>query len=281
MKKVVFLAAVLAIASTSPAQLLKGDMLGLEGDLHGMVGIVWDSMYIWRGFAPFGNKSAVHVLADLNLFETGFGASLAGHRANASGYENDEQWDYTLYYQAGLFAGEPYATNYRLGFVYYNFPDGAAWRWDLEELHAILSWPNLLPVKGLCPTYVLVRMWPARSNSFVEGWNPGNNVSGFAHIFMLDYGFTVPGVLPDVPEQLIKLHSELVYNGGIHPKGGPMDHQWTNAVLGVSTDFNLGYNITLTPAIYHQIGMEVYLMGPTGEPDKNETWVSVGLKYTF
>ena len=183
---------------------------------------------------------------------------MAAHRANSGGYENQERWDYTLYYQAGLFTDEYYATNYRLGFVYYNFPDGADWRWDLEEYHAILSWPNLLPVKGLCPSYVLVHMWPAKSGSHVEyGVIPGEtNVTGFAHIFMLDYGFTVPGMLPDVPEQLIKLHSELVYNCGINPGGGRTDSDGTNAVLGASTDFNLGYNITLTPALYYQLRMD-------------------------
>jgi hypothetical protein len=280
MKHVISLIIILAIAATSSAQLWEGDMLGIEGDLHGMVGVTYDTQYVWRGFYVYGNTSAVHLLADLTLFQTGFGVSVAGHRANASGYENFERWDYTLYYQNGLFAGEPYATNYRIGYVYYNFPDNPPSSWDLQEMHLVLSWPNALPVKGLCPTYILVKMWPSTSHSFVESWWPDENVSGFAHIFMLDYGFTIPGILPENPEQLIKLHSELVFNDGISPMGANVDQDWSDVVFGVSTDFNLGYNLTLTPAVYHQITMEQDVRN-INNGDKDVTWASLGLKYTF
>ncbi len=280
MKHVVSLIIILAIAATSSAQLWEGDMLGIEGDLHGTVGVTYDTQYVWRGFYVYGKTSATHILADLTLFQTGFGISVAGHRANASGYENFERWDYTLYYQNGLFAGEPYATNYRLGYVYYNFPDNPASSWDLQEMHLVLSWPNALPIKGLCPTYVLVGMWPSISHSYVESWWPDENVSGFAHIFMLDYGFTIPGIMPENPEQLIKLHSELVFNDGISPMGANVDQDWSDVVFGVSTDFNLGYNLTLTPAVYHQITMEQDIRN-LNNGDKDVTWASLGLKYTF
>jgi hypothetical protein len=179
-----------------------------------------------------------------------------------------------------LAGGEPYATNYRIGYVYYNYPDNSPSSWDLQEMHLILSWPNVLPVKGLCPSYVLVKMWPSESNSYVEGWWPDRNVSGFAHILMLDYGFTIPGLLPETPEQLVKLHSEVVFNDGISPAGTNVDQDWSNAVFGVSTDFDLGNNLTITPAVYYQIRMDRSIMlGPN--PHKEEAWASVGLKYTF
>ncbi len=44
--------------------------------------------YLWRGFDFYDDKSAAHVLTDLSLFDTGFGLSVAGHRAAASGFED-------------------------------------------------------------------------------------------------------------------------------------------------------------------------------------------------
>jgi hypothetical protein len=268
MRHIVFLTAVLVVAGTALGQDWEGDLV--QGDLHGMIGIAFDSKYIWRGFDIYDDNSAVHIMGDLNFFDTGFGLSAVGHRANSSGYENLERWDYTLYYQNGLFSGEPYATNFRLGWVYYNYPDmPSKWR-DLQEVQAILSWPNLLPVKGLCPSYVVAKVWPSESGSGV-----GGNASGWLHIFMLDYGFTVPGVIPEIPEHVIRLHSELVYNDGFGWNGQNVDHSWSNAVFGVSTDVDLGHNLTLTPGIYYQLSMESTIN------DENELWANVGLRYSF
>jgi len=276
MRQLAFLAVVLAATGMALAQDWEGDLVGAEaiGDLHGMVGVTWDSEYIWRGFKVFGNKSATHVLGDVNLWETGFGISAAGHYANGSGYTNWMRWDYTVYYQKGLWAGEPYATNYRVGWVLYDYPNtGSEWA-DLQEGHVILSWPSILPVPGLCPSYVAAKTWPSEGGSWI-----GGQASGWFHIFMLDYGFTVPGVLPDMPEHLIKLHGELVYNDGVNPYGGRMDHELSHAVFGISTDLEFGANITVTPAVYYQITMEPML--ESYNDGSEELWASVGLSYKF
>ena len=251
-----------------------------ESELHGSVGVIWDSKYIWRGFDPFGDKSVVHPYIDLDLYGTGFGVNITAHRANSSGFENGERWDYTLYYQNLLYEGEAYQTNYRLGYVYYNYPDNSSHTTgsiDLQEIHTILSWPNLLPIEGLVPTYVLVKLWPSNSGSPVGAGSPtGGTASGWAHIFMLDYGFTMPGLLPDTPEQVMNLHTELVYNDGVDPRGIGADHDWTNFVIGLSTNFDLAENLTLTPGVYHQITMDNSV-----NPDDDETWVSLNLAYKF
>ncbi|MHC4088628.1 MAG: hypothetical protein ACYSU5_25990, partial [Planctomycetota bacterium] len=106
-------------------------------------------------------------------------------------FENGERWDYYLYYGNKLFEDELYAINWRMGYVYYNFPQdsshsrGSA---DLSELHWIFSLPNAIPVKGLVPTYILVKLWPQNEGSLQR------ETSGFAHIFMLDYGLSMPGI---------------------------------------------------------------------------------------
>jgi hypothetical protein len=276
MRQLAFLAVVLAATSLTLAQDWEGDLVGAEatGDLHGMVGATWDSQYMWRGFKVFGSKSATHVLGDLNLWETGFGISAAGHYANGSGYVNATRWDYTAYYQNGLFTGESYATNFRVGWVYYDYPDAPSDWADLQEAHAILSWPNLLPIEGLCPSYVVAKTWPSKGSSYLD------NASGWYHILMLDYGFTVAGLLPDMPEQLIRLHGEVVYNSGTVPYyGAEMDSGFSHAVIGVATDIEVMPNLTITPAVYYQPTFEGDLKDINDGSD--EVWASVGLAYKF
>jgi hypothetical protein len=275
MKQVVLsLAVVLLMVTAGIAQTWEGDWLGLQGDLHGMFELSYQSKYIWRGIDVYNDKSAVQAYFDLDLYGSGLGLSVAAHRANSSGWEAFERWDYTLYYQNVLFAEEPYATNYRVGWVYYNFPEHNAKDFDIQEMHGILSWPNILPVKGLRPSYVAVKLWPSKHGSVVEQWSSGT-ASGWAHILMLDYSFPIPGLMPEIPEQMVNLHSELVYNDGVHPAGFNVDQDWSNAVIGASTDFDLGYNVTFTPAVYYQASMD------TSINTEDETWVTLSVRYTF
>ena len=88
MRKIALLTVVLAAAGTASGQDWAGDLLSAKGSLHGMVGAVFDTEYVWRGFRVFGNKPAVHILGDVNLFETGFGVSAAGHLPTSNDYDN-------------------------------------------------------------------------------------------------------------------------------------------------------------------------------------------------
>jgi len=266
MKRVILMAAVCLFAATGLAQ-------AEVGELHGTIDLTFQGKYIWRGFDVYGDKSAIQPSIDLDLFGTGFGVSMMAHRANSSVYENGERWDYTLYYGNKLFEDETYAINWRMGYVYYNYPDSSSHTessTDLQELHWVLSWPNAIPVKGLVPSYVLVKLWPSNSGTL------NGAASGFAHIFMLDYGLTVPGILPDTDEQVLRLHTELVYNDGVDPRGvGGVDHDWSNIVFGIETDFDLGNNLSFTPGLYQQVSMD------DSVNDEDETWVSLSLKYKF
>jgi len=264
-----------AILVSVLALLFTAGIIQAAEELHGSVGLTYQSKYIWRGFDIYGDRSAIQPEINLDLYGTGFGIDLTGHRANSDKYEDGERWDYNLYYQNLVFEGEDYQTNYRLDYIYYNFPDSSSHTTastDLQEINSILSWPNILQVKGLVPSYVLVKLWPSNGNS------PVAQASGYAHIFMLDYPLVVEGMLPDTPEQTINLHSELIYNDGVDPRSGStgVDHDWSNFVLGASTDFDLGNSMTLTPGLYHQITMDDSVNG-----DKDETWATMKLKYTF
>lgn len=259
--------AVVLVAAGSLAQ-------AQDSDLHGYVDLTWSGKYVWRGFDIYNDKSAIHPSVDLNLFGTGLGINVTGHRANSSGYEQlGERWDYNLYYMNNLLDGN---IQYRLGYVYYNYPDMSASDADLQELHAILSLPKMCPA-GVVPSYVLVKLWPSKSGSLVGARSASSGTaSGYAHIFMLDYAWTIGGILPNTPEQVLNLHAEAIWNDGVGPGGQNVDQDWSNAVFGISTNIDLAQNVILTPGIYHQVTMDTSV-----NDDKDETWVSVGLKYQF
>jgi hypothetical protein len=279
MKRVTLLIALWA-ATVAVAQEPQAEALESNGGLHGVVGGSWDSQYVWRGFDLSYGNSVVHAFTNLNLFDTGFGVSAVGHQGISEALGDLQRWDGTVYYQNGLFAGESYATNFRLGFVYYYYPKANfGLTEDLMEGNAILAWPNLLPIKGLQPSYVFAYMRPGRSNPWKHVANPAfdNNATGMFHIAMLDYAFTVPTLLPWMDEQMIKLHSEVVYNSGVSPFGREVNSGFSDAVVGASTDFTFGANnnIVLTPAVYYQFSLE-----ETVNPD-NEFWGGISLKYLF
>jgi hypothetical protein len=271
MKNVILASVVVLLAASSMAQ-------AQESELKGSVDLTFTSKYIWRGFDVYDDHAAIHPTIDLDLFGTGFGVSVQGHRANSSGFEMTERWDYTIYYQNRLFVDELYTTNYRLGYVYYNYPDMSSHSTrsiDLQEMHAVLSWPKILQVEGLVPTYCLVKLWPSNSGTIVGDASPvGGTASGFAHIFMLDYGLPITCPITG-EERTLNFHSEFVYNDGVGPTGGNVDQDWSNAVLGVSTVFDLGNGLSFTPGMYYQSSWD------DSVNDENEFWVSLSMTYKF
>lgn len=290
MKKRVLLAVVVMVAAAVAVQ-------AQDGELHGSIDVTYQSKYIWRGIDVFNDKSAFQGTVDLDLYGTGFGVSAQSHMANSGeagppipggstfGMVNNERWDFTLYYQQRLFGDAPYAINHRIGYVYYTYPELDMRDFDLQELHSIFSFPNLLPIEGLVPTYVLVKLWPNSTNSWLGSpahtlsgalGQRNGTASGFAHVFMLDYGIPMPSMLTSQPEQILRLHAEAIYNDGVHPAGANVDHDWSNAVFGIDTDIDLGNNMTLTPGLYHQVTLDKSI-----NSDGDETWATLGLKYKF
>lgn len=253
-----------------------------DSELHGSVDFTYQSNYLWRGFNVYGDKSAIQPSLDVDLFGTGLGINVMSHRANSSGYEDFERWDYTLYYQNGLFQDEDCALDYELGWVYYNYPDLSPSEADLQEIYAILSLPKLCPT-GIVPSYSLVKLWPNSSGSLVGSPRSDGTASGWWHIFSLDYPLTVGEILPDTPEQVFNLHAEVVYNDGVGPRGQNVDHDWSHAVFGISTGFDLSDELVLTPGVYHQITMDSSInTNKDGTPSKaNETWATLSLTYKF
>ena len=280
MKKLVLLTAVILLSTAGFAQ--------AQDELSGTVDLTYLSKYIWRGFALYDNQSAIQASIDLDLYGTGFGLNVLWSRANSSGFENAEEVDLTLSYSSSCFEYETYATDYTVGWMYYNYPDqptGGSLTYparqapysNLQEFFASFSWPEICP-EGVVPSYTFIKMWVSESGSAM---NRGlslagvDGLGGCLHILGLGYDMPVEDLLPDFPEQILYLSAAIVYNDGVNFKGYDVDHDWTHAVLGVSTDFDLGNDLTFTPGVYHQKAFE------HTNAFNDQTWCSLSVKYAF
>lgn len=275
MKKGILLAFVIFLSTAGFAQ-------AQEGELSGTIDATYRSAYTWYGIDRIvgaHGKGVTETTLDLDLYGTGFGASTkwilpnTGSVGNGSLVNAEELW-LTLTYGSSCFEYETYSTNYTIGWTYYDFPDNPSDLVDTQELFASLSWPELCPT-GVVPSYTIVRMWKSESgHPSSQPAVPTNDISGWVHILGFGYDLPIEDLLPDLPEQILHLSAAVVYNEGAGGIG--VDHDLSHYVLGVSTDFDLGNDLTLTPGIYHQNTPEKSV-----NPDEDLTWVSVGLKYAF
>ncbi|MHC4106115.1 MAG: hypothetical protein ACYSR9_14325, partial [Planctomycetota bacterium] len=254
-----------------------------EGELSGSLDVTYRSVYTWYGIDKTVGAHGEGVSAstlDLDLYDTGLGASVkwilpnTGSVGNGSMVDAEELW-LTLTYAGSCLEYETYATNYTVGWTYYDFPDMPSDFGDTQEMFASLSWPEICPA-GTVPSYTIVRMWKSESGLPSSG-APTNDISGWVHIAGLGYDLPVEDLLPDLPEQILHLSAALVYNEGAGAPG--VDHALSHFVLGVTTDFDLGNDLTLTPGIYHQRVLEKSIRQVNA--DQDVTWLSLGLKYAF
>ncbi len=284
MKKRILLAAVILLSTAGFAQ--------AQEELSGTFDVTYLSAYMWRGFDKYPGahgEGAIQPSIDLDLYGTGFGLNVLWSRANTgsvnrgTSFENAEEIDLTLSYSSSCFEYETYATDYTVGWMYYNFPDqprggssvDATSHW--QEFFTSFSWPEICP-EGIVPSYTIIRMWTSESSSFLsrglsgQTGHIGGGFGGWFHILGLSYDLPVEDLIPDLPEQILHLSVAMVYNDGVMGA----DNDWSHAVLGVSTDFDLGNDVTLTPGLYHQNTFE-----QTVNPDEDITWVSLSVSCPF
>jgi hypothetical protein len=277
MKKAILFVAILVLS-------MAGLVQAQEGELGATLDVTYRSSYIWRGFDYYAEDDpSLEASIDLDLYGSGFGVIVLNRQPLSGGHENAKNLNATLYYSNKLYETEAYATNYTLAWTYYGFPDepkagskthSSAQAADMQDIVLALSWPSICPA-GFVPSYTVLTMWPSEGDSAASG------NSGWAHILGLGYDLAVQGILPDTPEQILNLSAALVYNDGTAPgvvinaASGSVDHDWSHAVFGVSTDFNIADNLSVTPGGYYQLSMEDTVN------DEDEIWLTVSMKYKF
>jgi hypothetical protein len=294
-----FVAALVVICGTAFADVgeAKPAVPPPTGEIHGNIGITYDTQYVWRGILVYGADSAIHPFVDLDLCGSGFHLEAIGHMANDSGHVNGQRWDYALYHAGVLNAEQTWEIRHIIGYRYFNYPSmpsQGSGSIDLQETFAGVAFPNLLGIPRLVPGYAVVKGWPSSSDTVVGAGNPnGGTYSGWAHILMLDYAVPMTCICPELSEQMLNLHAETVYNGAVDPRplGGYTDHDWTHVLFVASTDLDLGGGAILTPAVNYQItfednGNKGPVVSAPGvyqgiNPNHDMVWASLTLKYKF
>jgi hypothetical protein len=262
-KKGFLLTAVVLLSMAAFVQ--AGPFESTRDDIGVSIGNTYLTRYIWYGFDIFpDNHSAMQPFANFDLWGTGWLFDVRLTRANSGGFENWEQIDYTLSYGATANPDTSCAMDWRVGWRYYNHPDGpvrmagnsvAKWDIDRQELFATFAWPEICS-SGFVPSYTVVYVTPEEGGK--RSSNPsalnGNSLwregAGFLHIV----GLAKEVTLPCAPEQTIRLSADAVYNDGM---GGPgVDQDWSHVNWGVQTDIAVNDKTTITPGIVYQTTMD-------------------------
>jgi len=240
------------------------------GELGIDVDATWVSKYIFRGIDKLDDKAAFQPSINLDFFDTGLSFNLWSSFAGSSGTSttstvNAEEWRYALTYANSVLDGEQCKTNYAVSWVYYDYPDMATRDADSQEFNVALSWPEICPA-GVVPSYAVICNWPSKGGGLVR------ETAGFIHVFGLGYDYTVPGFLPDNPEQVLSFSAAFVYNDGTY--GSTVDHDWSHILWGFSTPIDLPYG-TLTPAVYYQTSMD------DSVNTEDEFWCGISYGFKF
>lgn len=282
-KKGLLLATVILLSAGGLAQ-AQEDAIGVTLDA------TWVSKYLWRGIDLLDDKAAFQPSVDVDLFGSGFSVNVWASYPAAAGDMNKTtavspdgtrgvsrvdatEFNYTIAYDTVLCEGEDWATAIRVQGIYRDFIDRPSQAADDEEVGLQVALPNLCPA-GVVPSYYVGKLWPAKSGTPSAGKAdlPGN-YGGWVHIFGLGYDLKIPGLTADTPEQVVSFSAAAVYNDGF--AGGGVDHDWSHAVFGVSTTFELAENVNLTPGFYYQSSWE-----DTVNPE-DEMWMSIGASCRF
>lgn len=239
-----------------------------ENKLGVTLDVTYLSSYLDKGFDTYGpgGHSGIQSSINLDLYSTNFGINITQFKANSSGFENDEMIDYTIYYENTLFQNEIYATDYKINWIYHQFPDQPRNISNTQEIEAGFSWPDIFPI-DLAPSYTVCREWPTGRNY------DNHDAGGWAHVFGLGYNLVVPSFVPDTKEQLLYLSADIIYNDGL---GGPnIDHDWSHMLFGISTELEITGNLSFTPGFYYQSSWE------DSVNSQDEFWTSLSMTYKF
>lgn len=243
-----------------------------EEPLSTTVDATWVSKYLWYGFDRLDDRGAFQPSVDVDLFDSGFsvnvwasyptsGGDMYKTATNPGGTSRVDatEYNYTVAYSAVFCEGEPGEVAVTARGTYYDFidrPSRGAEAADAHEVGLQIAMPELTGV-GVVPSYFVGRIWQAKSGST----QLSDNYAGWIHVFGLNYDLRIPGLSPDTPEQIISFSAAAVYNDGFAagPTGAGtsnVDHDWSHALFGVSTSFELAENVHLTPAFYYQSSWE-------------------------
>lgn len=243
------------------------------------VGVALDFTYVtqnvWRGFQTLGARGAIRPSMDLNFFNSGFGANLGWQHAVGDGV--DSQWiPLTLYY-GNKFGSDRWTTTYEVGWEYYNFPQLSSPNADFQDIYGTIAMPNLTGI-GLVPHATIIYLTPTS-----RGAELVSDAAGWMYIFGLGYDIPINNITSACEKTNIHLSADMVYNDGMGNsffRGNsnstePVDHDWSHAVFGASSELFLTKHWSFTPGIFFQSSWD------DSVNSQNPIWVSLSTTYRF
>jgi hypothetical protein len=248
------------------------DLLGIQPGTEGKVSIdvttTVQSKHMWHGIDLLDDHGVVIPSVGIKLGDTGFSGRVIKGYPLSKDMSNLQDHHYAAFYSGALMKDTPYATNIVANYFYYGRPELAERKFDSQEIGTTLFWPAAFNLGNGCltPSYYVGYIWPTRSNGFqreCEGW---------IHVFGCAYNFEVSNFWGEGGNQAFKLFGDITYNDGF--AGAAIEHDWSHAVLGISTDINKG-NFTFTPFVNYQISMEDTVN------NEDEFWCGLSTTYRF
>ncbi len=251
--------------------------------IDGTFDLTYHSAYMWRGFDVYHGKhgeGAINPSVDLQL-GNGFGLYAEWVRANTSGFEKQERLNATLYYGDIVLDAEPWETDYKVGYTFFNFPNNSYRDWSMNELFAKASMPQIIGA-GVTPYLGAYYAWNTRSggpaDSEAEGWMGQIGVG---------YDYRIEGVAADIPAMDLNFYGEVWYNSnawgflrdpnliGDRLSDG-LGHDWSHYVLGVTTEMPVAEGWNLEPGLHYQ-----HRLNNSLAESPNVLWATMGLSYEF
>ena len=236
--------------------------------------------YMWRGFNVYGSHGAMQPSVDFD-FGNGFSANLWMSHPIGSG-ENDagtpindlDEMNYTLAYSNSIME-DVYATNYKVGWRYYDFYDTDRPSADnnMQEVFVEFNMQNIIG-NGLTPRGAVYQMWP----------NSGGGANSSAGGTIMSVGVGYDFTLEQAPELPMTVTWDIVYNGGAGAPtegggtlvAGDVVHDWSHQVFGLSTVLDCpGTDGKIVPAIYWQNSFE------DSVNDSDELWAGLSFVLGF
>ena len=241
---------------------------GIEGKISVDLTATVQSKHIWHGIDLLDDHGVFIPVGTITLGDTGFSGKVIGGYCLSKGFSNSRDLHYAVFYTGAFLKDAPYATNFTANYIYYGKPEISDRKGDSQEFGSTFFWPKLIAAGDgyITPSYYLGYIWASRSNSNISG------CEGFIHVFGLGYDFEIPNFWPGGEKQAFKLFGDITYNDGY--AGSAIEHDWSHATLGISTDLKKG-NLTISPSLNYQISME------DSVNDENELWCGISATYRF
>jgi hypothetical protein len=249
-----------------------GNNLGIAVDF------TYVSQNVWRGFQTLGARGAIRGNIDLNFYGTGFGLNLGWQHAIGDGV--DSQWIPLTFYYQNKFGSDRWTTAYQVGLEYYNFPQLSSPNADFYDLFATAAWPELTGI-GLVPHVTLIYQSPLSREAELV-----NDIAGWMYIVGLGYDIPIGSPITSespTPQTVVHLSADAVYNDGMGSsffRGNsnstePVDHDWSHAVFGASSEIHITKNLSFTPGVFFQSSWD------DSVNSQNPIWVSLSTTYRF